>query len=185
MTPEHTCPHLPIECRRLRLRDFRRGDLDTFATYRANPDIARYQGWDDFSREDALEFFAVLLPLRFAVARSWYQIAIAGLESDEMLGDCAIHFTGDEPRVEIGFTLAPDAHGEGYAFEAVSALIDLVFNTLDKQSIFAITHAHNAAANRLLKRLGFDRRKHNSGNREPELLHTLNRKCQDSRSNPA
>jgi len=108
------------------------------------------------------------------VAGSWYQVAIARIDTDEMLGDCVIHFTADESQVEIGFTLAPGAQGAGYAFEAVNALIGLIFNTLGKQRIIAITHAHNEAAHRLLNRLGFDHLKYDSANLEPELLHTLN-----------
>ncbi len=175
MMPEHHCRHLPIECKHLLLRDFRRSDLAQFAAYRANPDIARYQGWEDFHIGDAEEFFAIQLPLRFGVAGSWYQVAIASLETDRMIGDCVIHFTGDETQVEIGFTLAPEAHGRGFAFEAVSALIELVFNTLGKQRIIAITHAHNDAAGRLLTRLGFDQCEHASEGADPERLHTLHR----------
>ena len=171
--PIHHCPYLPIECQRLRLRDFLRSDLEQFTDYRANPDIARYQGWDDFCTADANEFFKTLLPLRFGVAGTWYQVAIADRETDRLIGDCVIHFTGDDLTVEIGFTLAPESHGRGYAHEAISAFVELIFNTLDKKRIVAITHARNDAAHRLLKRLGFDSREHVSADPDPELIHTL------------
>lgn len=180
---EQFCPHLPLECQRIRLRDFRADDLDAFAAYRADPDIARYQGWDDYSRADAREFLAFQLPLRFAVTGSWYQVAIAGREDDRLLGDCAIHFTTDESQVEIGFTLAQESQGNGYAYEAVSALINIVFSNLGKQRIIAIAHAHNAAAGRLLNRLGFDHCEYNSANPDPELLHTLDRAAWEARGN--
>ena len=173
--PEHSCPHLPLQCQRLRLRDFRRSDLEQFTEYRANPDIARYQSWDKFCLEDAQEFYENLRRLRFGVAGTWYQIAIASHETDRMTGDCAIHFTGDDSEVEIGFTLAPRTQGKGYAFEAISALIELIFNTLGKLRIVAFTHAHNAAAQRLLRRLGFDSRRYDSADPDPEMLHTLSR----------
>ena len=171
--PDNHCPHLPIECQRLRLRDFLRSDLEQFTEYRANPDIARYQGWDEFCTADANEFFATLLPLKFSVAGTWYQVAIANRETDQLIGDCVIHFTGDDSLVEIGFTLAPEFHGHGYAHEAISALDELIFNTLGKKRIVAITHAHNDAAHRLLKRLGFDSREHVSADPDPELIHSL------------
>ena len=168
--PEH---NLPIECERLRLRDFRSSDLERFTDYRADPDIARYQGWEDFCKEDAMEFFEIQDSLRFGVAGTWYQIAIAESDTDLMVGDCVIHFTGDKSLVEIGFTLAPEAHGKGYAFEAISALVHLIFHSLRKLQIIAVTHAHNAVAHRLLGRLGFDSREHESTDPEPELLHRL------------
>ena len=74
---EKSCPYLPLHCEHLRLREFRHDDLAPFATYRANPDIARYQDWDEFCLEDALGFYEILRHLRFGVAGTWYQIAIA------------------------------------------------------------------------------------------------------------
>jgi len=123
--------------------------------------------------DDALEFFEVLQPLRFGVAGTWYQIAIAGLETDEIVGDCVIHFTGDDSVVEIGFTLACEVHGKGYAHESISRLVELIFNTLGKQRIVAVTHAHNSAAHRLLERLGFDSRDFDSADPDPEFIHAL------------
>ena len=73
--PEHSCPHLPLQCQRLRLRDFRRSDLEQFTEYRANPDIARYQGWDKFCMEDALEYYEILRRLRFGNTSVWKQHA--------------------------------------------------------------------------------------------------------------
>ena len=171
--PDNCCPNLPIECQRLRLRDFHRGDLEQFTQYRENPDIARYQGWDMFCMDDALKLYEVLQGLRFGVPLTWYQIAISDLRTDAIVGDCVIYFTRDNSTVDIGFTLAPQVHGIGYAHEAISRLIELVFVTLGKQRIIAVTHAHNVAAHRLLGRLGFDQREHDSDDPEPELMHTL------------
>lgn len=48
---------------------------------------------------------------------TWFQYAIALPESNQLIGDCAIHTLASEPRnVEIGFTLPPEYQGMGLSF---------------------------------------------------------------------
>jgi RimJ/RimL family protein N-acetyltransferase len=37
-----------IETERLILRQFKDSDIDSFYKYRANPDVALYQGWENY-----------------------------------------------------------------------------------------------------------------------------------------
>ena len=58
---------------------------------------------------------------------------------------------------EIGYTLAPEHHGHGYATEAVRALIDFAYERLDLHSVRAVTDARNTASIRVAERLGMRR----------------------------
>ena len=50
----------------------------------------------------------------FAKPGAWYQVAIADLESDGLLGGVALHFLADDHRqLELGCTLAPASHLAG------------------------------------------------------------------------
>jgi RimJ/RimL family protein N-acetyltransferase len=75
-----------------------------------------------------------------------------------MIGDCALHALTDKPdEVEIGFTLAPAHHCQGYATEAVGRLLDYAFGRLAKERAVAITDVRNTASVAVLERLGFVR----------------------------
>jgi RimJ/RimL family protein N-acetyltransferase len=143
---------------RLVLRRFRADDIETFVRYRADPAIARFQSWENFSAADGQAFFASLSGQHPDTPGEWFQFAIELATAAAMIGDCALHALADAPgEVEIGFTLAPSHHGRGYASEAVSCLLDYIFGSLDKQRAIAITDARNAASIAVLERLGLVR----------------------------
>src|SRR5262245_51611654 len=114
---------------RLILRRFRSDDLDSFVTYRADPDVARYQSWENFTRKEGVHFIDEMAAQHPDVPGQWFQMAIELKATGEMIGDCAVHALADEPHeAEIGFTLAPKFQGHGYATEAVGCLLDYLFD---------------------------------------------------------
>ena len=67
----------------------------------------------------------------------------------------------DEPRiVEIGFTLAKEHQGYGYANEAVGALLGYLFKNLRKHKVIAFTDVRNEKSIRLLENVGMRREGH-------------------------
>jgi RimJ/RimL family protein N-acetyltransferase len=143
---------------RLVLRRFRADDIETIVRYRADPTIARFQSWENFTDADGQEFFAAMNRQHPDTPGEWFQIAIELAATGAMIGDCALHALVDKPReLEIGFTLAPTHHGRGYAMEAVTCLLDYAFRPLAKERAIAITDARNAASISVLERLGFER----------------------------
>lgn len=147
---------------RLRLRRFTDADLPVFVAYRQDPEVARYQGWDDtFSAKDARALFANTRCIAPGTPGVWFRFAIEEVATGTVLGDCALHVKGDDPRqAEIGFTLARGHQGKGYAAEAVGAVLGYAFGTLGLHRVVAITDARNAAAARLLERVGMRREGH-------------------------
>src|SRR6185312_8693487 len=132
---------------RLALRRFRAADIETFVRYRADPAIARFQSWENFSAADGQEFLASMMRQHPDTPGEWFQFAIELTATGAMIGDCALHALADAPGdVEIGFTLAPAHHGKGYATEAVARLLDYIFGPLAKERAMAITDVRNAAS---------------------------------------
>jgi RimJ/RimL family protein N-acetyltransferase len=146
-----------LEGPRCRLREFAERDLAEFARYRALPDVARYQSWEQYTLEDAKRLYAAQLGMTFGTPESWYQVAIADKASDALIGDCALHFLESGAELEIGFTLAPERQRKGLAQEAVSLLLDHAFGAMGKHRVLAITDAENIPAHKLLETLGFRR----------------------------
>lgn len=147
---------------RLRLRPFAEADLPAFVAYRRDPEVARYQEWDEtFSAEDAQALFDRLRGVAPGTPGAWFRFAIEEAASGTLLGDCVLQVKADDPRqAEIGFTLARGHQGKGYAAEAVAAVLGYAFATLGLHRVTAITDARNAAAARLLERVGMRREGH-------------------------
>ena len=95
------------------------------------------------------------------VTGTWFQMAIELAEAGPLVGDLGLHTLADRPgQAEIGFTLAREHQGKGYATEAVNRLLDYVFGVLGKHRVIAVTDARNAPAARVLERVGMRREGH-------------------------
>jgi RimJ/RimL family protein N-acetyltransferase len=116
-----------LETERLILRPHRRDDFDHCAAMWANLEVVRYIGGKPFTRE---EVWARLL--RYAGHWQWLNFGFWALEEKatgtfagelgfaEFMRDLSPPIVGIP---EIGWVLAPHAHGKGYATEGVRAAI--------------------------------------------------------------
>lgn len=147
---------------RLCLRRFRESDVDAFARYRSDPAVARYQSWDaPYPLEQAERFVATMATAPADLPGEWLQIAVALAGDGPLVGDCAYAPQAHEPRtVEIGFTIAPEHQGRGYAREAVSLLLRYLFDQLGKHRVTASCDPRNAPSVRVLEAVGMRREGH-------------------------
>lgn len=150
---------LLFQTERIICRQFESGDLQAFAHYRAQPDVAKYQSWTEYSYQDALVLFDEMQKFEFGTLGNWFQLAILTKESEQLLGDLAVHFI-DDSQIEIGFTFAPDFQGQGYASEAVIGLLNYLFSNLKPHRVVATTDCENLPSWLLLERVGFRREAH-------------------------
>ena len=148
---------------RVVLRRFRPGDAEALARYRSDPDVARHQSWDaPYPLERASRFAAAMAEAPADVPGEWLQVAVVrhGHE-DDLIGDCAFSPDVHEPRtVEIGFTVAPAFQGHGYAREAVTVLLDYLFDRLGKHRVTASCDPRNTRSRRLLEAVGMRQEGH-------------------------
>ena len=150
-----------FETARLRARSFCREDVDAFTAYRTDPDVARFQSWSDFTREQGESFVASMERRRPGVPGQWFQFALEDRASGELVGDLALKVDADEPReAEVGFTLAPAHQGKGYATEALTGLLDHAFASYGLHRVVAVTDALNAPSAAVLERVGMRREAH-------------------------
>ena len=150
-----------IETTRLQLRRFADADLPAFIVYRNDPDVARYQSWEGISEAEAVAFVREQQTAPVGAPGEGLQIAIERKDSGRMIGDCFFKVMEDDPRqAEIGYTLAREAQGHGFATEAVAALLTWAFPAFDLHRIIAIVDVKNTASVALLERLGLRREGH-------------------------
>jgi RimJ/RimL family protein N-acetyltransferase len=111
--------------------------------------------------EDTVRFLAVARAARDAVPRTAYHLAIVLEAAGELIGSCRIeirsaaHGTGD-----LGYVLARRAWGQGYATEAIRALVEFGFGRLALHRIWATCDVENRASARVLEKVGMRREGH-------------------------
>jgi len=144
-----------FETPRLRARPFRDDDLEPFVAYRRHPEVERYQSWSDYTLEQGRTLVASAQRSRPGVPGEWYQLALEERGTGRLVGDLALHVDAGDPRLGgIGFSLAPDHHGKGFAAEGVDALLDYSFGVVGLHRVVAVTDVRNEAAAAVLRRVG-------------------------------
>jgi RimJ/RimL family protein N-acetyltransferase len=143
---------------RLILRQWRDADRAPFAALNADPEVARYlRGTLDRAGSDALVD-------GFVADWAEHGLGLWALErkaDGRFLGYTGLrrprfeaHFT---PAVEVGWRLARDAWGQGYATEAARASVGFGFDTLALEEIVSFTVPDNVRSRRVMERLGMHR----------------------------
>ena len=124
-------------------------------TYRNDPEVARYQTWESFSREEAETFIARQSRARVGIPGRWFQFAVEIKDTGVLAGDCALLLVKWARRTgEIGYTFSRAYQGHGLATEAARAVIDYGFDSLGLLRIIATTDCRNLRSLAVMKRLG-------------------------------
>jgi RimJ/RimL family protein N-acetyltransferase len=150
------CPLIVTE--RLLLRDWRDADLEPFVAMNADPVVMEFFP-ETYTEERTRRFVAV-------IRERWTQLgyslwAVERKDTGRFIGYVGLwpatfpaHFT---PAVEVGWRLAADQWGHGYATEGARAALDYGFNTVGLEEIVSFTSAINARSWRVMERLGMRR----------------------------
>ncbi len=143
---------------RLRIDALRPADAGALFAYRADPAVARYQGWCPADVTAAREFI-VAQPLQ--PGHGWFQRAIRLREDGQLIGDLGVDLPEDaRDSVGFGISIAPAGQGHGYASEAVRAVFEQVFGPFGRHRIHASVDPRNLACMALLCGLGMRQEAH-------------------------
>ena len=150
----------PLLTPRLRIQPLESRDLDAFVSYRREPEVARYQSWEvDFSFDQGRALVDSQAGIIFPEKGEWLQLGLRLIETDELVGDVAIHLVEAEPdEVEIGFTIATRHQSQGLAKEGVSRVLEAIAEFGYTSRFVAHTDERNLGSIALLQALGFSER---------------------------
>ncbi len=137
-----------IETERLVLRSLEASDAARIAELVGDRDVARMTGrvpWP-YSQKDAERW----------IARTAEEKVIArAIEHDGMLIGCIGFSPRGEGRGELGYWIGKPYWGQGYASEAVGAMLEIVFADPKIELVRAGHFADNPASGRVLSKHGF------------------------------
>jgi RimJ/RimL family protein N-acetyltransferase/GNAT superfamily N-acetyltransferase len=145
----------PLRTDRLLLRPMRTADAEPLAARRSDPDVARYQNWTTpYPVERARTMVADIVAMDGPADGEWWMLTVADPADTTVFGDLVVHLTWQGRTAEIGYSLARDAWGAGYAVEAVTELVRYLFDDLGVTRIEAMLHPDNPASAMVLERVG-------------------------------
>jgi RimJ/RimL family protein N-acetyltransferase len=151
-----------LHTQRLLLRNFIASDLEAFLTYRNDPEVAKYQSWSiPYSREKGEAFIREMQDVHAPKQGDWLQLALELKETGALIGDVAFGIKVDDIRqATVGFTIASAYWQNGYATEAMIALLDYLFEDVDMHRVVADCDTENIGSWKTLEKLGFRREAH-------------------------
>ena len=151
------------QTQRLTLRRPRKEDYESFLRSWDDPEMTRYTG----RRPNIAQFIADLIEEMQSKRpgdlepQPWYQVTIATRDDNAVVGDIGIGFgVPGERQVELGYRIHPDHQRQGYAREAVAAIIDYLIEQHGIHRFVGVAAAANIASTALLRSLGFRREGH-------------------------
>ncbi len=146
-----------IETERLILRDWQDADVTPFAEMSADPAVMATLG-PIMSRDETAALIGRLQARRDEHGHTFW--AVERRDDGRFIGFCGIVRGAIDPIAhmpEVGWRLASDVWGKGYAQEAAQASLDWAFANLPDDRIWAITTPGNTRSWRLMERLGMMR----------------------------
>ncbi|MFN2454517.1 MAG: GNAT family N-acetyltransferase [Pyrinomonadaceae bacterium] len=141
-----------LETERLVLRMWREDDFAAYARICADPLVMLYLGGKPFSRLEAWRHMAMIIG--HWQLRGYSHWAVEEKASGAFIGRLGFFNPEGWPGFEIGWTLARESWGKGYATEGARRALDYAFTELDRNYVISLIHPENQASIRVAERLG-------------------------------
>jgi len=142
-----------LETPRLLLQQWRPEDWSAFKPIATNPEVMRYiNGGIPWSDERIRDFVSRQIALY--QERGHCRWKLTGKTSGALCGFCGVGRFHEFPDPEIGWWLAPNYWGNGFATEAARAALDDAFRRVAIPRIVSIAHRENSASIRIMQKLG-------------------------------
>jgi ribosomal-protein-alanine N-acetyltransferase len=144
---------MELRTERLVLREFRLDDEVAVHRYGSDEEVTRYLTWGPNSPTDTTTYLTKVVREAAREPRTSFTLAVATLEG-ELIGVANLATTGTQSPGELGYVLARDQWGHGYATEVARRLIVFGFEELGLRRITATCHPDNFASARVLEKAG-------------------------------
>jgi RimJ/RimL family protein N-acetyltransferase len=142
-----------LETERLRLREWRPEDFETFVDIMADPEVARYlPGGHPMGRMDTWRFVTGMIGVW--TMRGYGTWVVERKSDGAVMGRIGLIHPDRWPGLEIGWTLGRAYWGKGYATEAAIASRDYAFLTQPVAEVISTIHPENKASQGVAKNIG-------------------------------
>ncbi len=148
-----------LQTKRLLLRRMTLNDDDFVLELLNSPKWIKYIGSRDVDTlEQARDYLETrVIPNYEALGFGFY--VIERLSDQARIGNCGLTHRDGMEHADIGYSLLEQYEGQGYAFEAASAVLEYGFETHKLNHIEAIVTGNNRRSIHLLRKLGMHYKK--------------------------
>ena len=144
-----------IVTKRLVLRDYEADDWPAVLAYQNDKRYLRFYPWTERTEAEVRAFVQMFLDWQAELPRRKFQFAITLPSDGHLIGSCGIRCKNENDwEADIGYELAPQYWGQGFATEAAVAIVSFGFSELNLHRISSWCIAENTASARVLERLG-------------------------------
>ena len=144
-------PDIIIETDRLILRPPRVEDFDAYASKMADPEGTRFIGGPQVR---AVAWRSFLTSAGAWMIQGFSMFSVIERASGRWIGRLGPWHPEGWPGTEVGWGLAREAQGKGYAYEGSVAAIDWAFANLEWTEVIHSIHPDNRSSQLLAQRLG-------------------------------
>ncbi|HEY0776502.1 MAG TPA: GNAT family N-acetyltransferase [Gemmatirosa sp.] len=138
---------------RLLLRAFEPRDVDAYVAMMADPAVTRFLGdGRPLSRADAWRQLALIVG--HWTLRGFGLWAAEERATGALVGRVGCYEPDGWPGCEVGYVLAPQFWGRGYATEGARAALEYAHGVLARDRVISLIHPDNVASARVATRLG-------------------------------
>ena len=142
-----------LETERLILRWFRENDLDDFYEMSRDPEVMRFLG--DVKPMDRMFTWRQMATFMGHWYFRGYGIwAVEEKSSGRVVGRIGFMNPVGWPAFELGWTLARDNWGKGYATEGARRALEYAFTEMNRDHVISLIAPDNVASIRVAERLG-------------------------------
>lgn len=134
---------MKLETERLQLKEINESHVEDILKIRGNEIINQFvQRNSPKNNYDALQFILTIKERTRNNETFYWGISLK--DQPNFIGTiCLWKFTEDRKQAEVGYELLPDYHRQGIMSEALNAVVNFGFNTLNLQEIVAMTNKFN------------------------------------------
>ncbi|WP_460208146.1 GNAT family N-acetyltransferase [Scytonema sp. NUACC21] len=144
-----------LSSKRLILREFIQEDWQAVFDYQADARYLEFYEWETRTETEVQSFVQMFLKQQQQVPRTKFQLAIVLKSEGKFIGNCGIRKIKPElSEASLGYEIAPDYWGKGYATEAARTMIKFGFEELKLNRIYGWCIAENLASARVMEKVG-------------------------------
>jgi RimJ/RimL family protein N-acetyltransferase len=143
-----------LETERLHLRGFRLADIDAMEGLYADPDVAQFITFDGKAQNREYAWRMTCTFIGHWELRGYGFWAAEEKSSGRLIGYVGPYYPEGWPGQEIGWTIARDCWGQGYATEAARAGLDYARDVLRWPRVIHVIHPLNARSIAVAERIG-------------------------------
>jgi len=141
-----------LETERLLLRWFRETDFPEYLAISSDPEVMKFLGGKPQAEIEAWKSMAAFIGHWYL--RGYGVWAVEEKSSGKLIGRIGLMNPAGWPGFELGWTLARESWGKGYATEGASRAMEYAFNHLRRDHVISCIAPENSNSIKVAERLG-------------------------------